>query len=325
MHSRVAISANQIGRTYRVQKKHPGLKGSIKALLNPEYETKAALSDVSLEIKTGEFVGLIGSNGAGKTTLLKILSGLIPASSGSARVLDTNPFDRKIEFRKQISLVMGQKSQLWWDLPAQDGFDLLQAIYDIPDAVFKSRVTELTALLQVESLLATQIRRLSLGERMKMEIIAALLHDPKMIFLDEPTIGLDLIAAARLRDFLKTYQMKNQATIILTSHNMHDIGKLCERVIILKGGKIFFDGAPSKLTDDVHRVLKVRLLQTPTSEEMSAAISKPAIYDDVDQTFSITCEKDQIPRVLESVMNRYRLVDMSLEEPSLESAMQKIL
>ena len=198
-----------------------------------------------LPFPSGQFVGLIGANGAGKTTLLKILSGLIPPTAGEARVLGFKPFDRSLEFRKQISLVMGQKAQLWWDLPAIEAFDLLRALYQIPQDIYKKRLDELTNLLDVTRLLNTQIRRLSLGERMKMEVIGAILHLPKVIFLDEPTIGLDVLAAQKLRDFLKQHNAREGATIILTSHNMDDISELCKQSSFSsRKARSLFDGDP---------------------------------------------------------------------------------
>ena len=194
------IEIDRISRSFRSVKKKPGIRGTFELLIHPEYQEHHALSEVSFSIEAGAFVGLIGANGAGKTTLLKILSGLIPATSGTARVLGTDPFDRSLEFRRSISLVMGQKAQLWWDLPALDAFDLIQAIYEIPKPKYQERLNLLAELLDVKRLFQTQIRRLSLGERMKMELIGALLHWPKVIFLDEPTIGLDVLAAHKLRE-----------------------------------------------------------------------------------------------------------------------------
>src|SRR4051812_13908224 len=189
------IEVRNVRRSFRSAKKEEGMKGAWGLLLKPQYQTHEALKGVSFELEPGSFNGLIGANGAGKTTLLKILSGLIPPSSGEARVLGFEPFKRSIEYRRQISLVMGQKAQLWWDLPAVDAFDLLRAIYEIPGKVYQERLHTLSELLDVQKLLSTQIRRLSLGERMKMELIGAILHWPKIIFLDEPTIGLDVLAA----------------------------------------------------------------------------------------------------------------------------------
>lgn len=228
------IVVRNVRRSFRSTRKKEGFKGAIGLLLKPEYQIHEALKGVSFELEPGSFNGLIGANGAGKTTLLKILSGLIPPTSGETQVLGFDPFKRSLAFRRNISLVMGQKAQLWWDLPAMDAFDLLRAIYEIPIAAYRERLHTLSELLDVGRHLQTQIRRLSLGERMKMELIGALIHWPKVIFLDEPTIGLDVLAAHKLREFLKVFNQKERATIILTSHNMDDIERLCSRVLILR-------------------------------------------------------------------------------------------
>src|SRR6201986_1476620 len=232
------IEVKNVSRSFRSVKKEPGIRGSLKLLYNPQHKTHEAVKNISFSIEAGSFNGLIGANGAGKTTLLKILSGLIPPTSGEARVLGCTPFKRTLDFRRKIALVMGQKAQLWWDLPGVDAFDLLRAIYEIPMPVYRERLNTLANLLDVTKHLHTEIRRLSLGERMKMELIGALIHWPNVIFLDEPTIGLDVFAAYKLREFLKVFNAREKATIILTSHNMDDIEKLCSRVLILKSGEL---------------------------------------------------------------------------------------
>jgi len=339
------ITVDHVKRSFTSTQKGEGMKGTWELLVKPKKTTHEALKDVSFNIEAGSFVGLIGANGAGKTTLLKILSGLIPPSSGEARVLGFTPFDRTMEFRHKISLVMGQKAQLWWDLPATDAFDLLKAIYDIDEKKYRERLNELAELLDVKKHLQTQIRRLSLGERMKMELIGALLHWPQVIFLDEPTIGLDVFAAHKLREFLKIYNHREKATIILTSHNMDDIEKLCSRVIILKTGEMIFDGSPSKLTKKGEQRLRVRLMDPISIEDLSMItgissehISLEEAGDEADEEtetenvdangaipavyFSI--QKDQIIHVLQSLMAKSKVVEMGIEEQSLEAVIQRI-
>jgi ABC-2 type transport system ATP-binding protein len=286
---------------------------------------------VSFQLEAGSFNGLIGANGAGKTTLLKILSGLIPTSSGSARVLGFDPFKRPIEFRRKIALVMGQKAQLWWDLPATDAFDLIRAIYEIPKQVYRERLTLLSELLDVKQHLATQIRRLSLGERMKMELIGAILHWPSVIFLDEPTIGLDVLAAHKLREFLKTFNQREKATIILTSHNMDDIERLCSRVMILRSGEMVYDGRPEGLTQKGERRLRVRFLQTPNLEALVKTTGLPANLIELDQDNSseakpihFQIKQDQIVSVLQNLMKQFQIIDMGIEEQSLETVIQRL-
>lgn len=337
------ISVSNVRRVFRSPQKAEGMKGTIELLLKPRFTEHEALKSVSFTIEPGSFVGLIGANGAGKTTLLKILSGLIPPSSGEASVLGFRPFDRTMPFRHAISLVMGQKAQLWWDLPATDAFDLLKAIYEIPEAKYRERLDTLSELLDVKKLLQTQIRRLSLGERMKMELIGALLHWPKVIFLDEPTIGLDVLAAEKLRDFLKVFNQREKATIILTSHNMDDIERLCSRVIILKTGEMIFDGAPSKLTREGECRLRVRLkepflpadlasltgvpvssITTVAGEESEGEGEEGEASVGAIPTFYFETQKDSIVRILQALMGKATILDMGIEEQSLESVISRI-
>ncbi len=334
------IKVSNVRRSFRSPKKAEGWKGTVELLLKPQYSEHEALKGVSFTIEPGEFVGLIGANGAGKTTLLKILSGLIPPTSGEATVLGYTPFERTMDFRNSISLVMGQKAQLWWDLPARDAFDLLKAIYEIPEKEYRERLNTLAELLDVQKMLQTQIRRLSLGERMKMELIGALIHWPKVIFLDEPTIGLDVFAAQKLREFLKVFNAKEKSTIILTSHNMDDIERLCPRVLILKTGEIIFDGSPTKLTREGEQQLRVRLLESLSVEELSKITGVKADQitiegkseggdDEENETATIPAvyfnvHKDQIISVLQSLMNKTKIAEMGIEEQSLETVISRI-
>src|SRR6266550_640020 len=238
----MVISVSQLSKYYQVHQKEPGVLGSLKALVNRKTYTAKAVDDISFTINEGELIGFIGPNGAGKTTTLKCLSGLLYPTSGKVNVLGYTPFERKHDYLKQISLVMGQKNQLWWDLPAIDSFLLNKEIYDIPEEKYKKIISELSALLDVEDILQVQVRKLSLGQRMKCELIAALIHNPKILFLDEPTIGLDVVMQQKLREFVKAYNEKYNATIILTSHYMKDVEELCKRIIIIDHGKILYDG-----------------------------------------------------------------------------------
>lgn len=336
------IEADKIRRSYRSPKKGEGFSGAMGLLLKPQYSEHEALKEVSFKIESGEFIGLIGANGAGKTTLLKILSGLIPPSSGSSRVLGYDPFKRELDFRKKIALVMGQKAQLWWDLPATDAFDLLRAIYEIPQKIYQERLNTLAELLDVTKHLGTQIRRLSLGERMKMELIGAILHWPQVIFLDEPTIGLDVLAAAKLREFLKVFNQKEKATIILTSHNMDDIERLCSRVLILRTGELIYDGSAKGLTKEGECRLKVRFAATPSIDELTRLTSVDKAHieladesegeGDGDEETDVANVKPvyfninqkQVVSVLQTLMANSKVVDMGIEEQSLESVIQRL-
>jgi ABC-2 type transport system ATP-binding protein len=241
------IEVSQLSRTFRTYKKQPGFWGGVKGLFFREFEETAAAKDISFTIAEGEFVGFLGPNGAGKTTTLKMLSGLIYPTSGMARVAGFDPTRRENAYRRLFALVMGQKNQLWWDLPAIESFNLLRAIYALPADQFQETLKELVTLLDVEKKLNVMVRELSLGERMKMELIAALLHRPRVLFLDEPTIGLDVVSQKAVRQFLRDYNRRHRVTILLTSHYMADIKELCERVIVIHKGRKIYDGALDRL------------------------------------------------------------------------------
>src|SRR5690348_12805228 len=227
------IEVNGLTKTFRSYKKQPGFSGAIKGLFHRTYEQTVAVKDVHFSIEPGELVGFLGPNGAGKTTTLKMLAGLLYPTSGSARVLGYTPWERDDGYRRQFALLLGQKNQLWWDLPARESLELNAKIYGIPEKELNRTVDEMTALLAVREKLNVAVRELSLGERMKMELIASLLHRPKILFLDEPTIGLDVVSQKTVREFLREHNAKNQTTILLTSHYMADIQALCKRVIII--------------------------------------------------------------------------------------------
>ncbi len=237
------ITTNKLTKSFKSYKKKPGFMGSVESLYKRDYTLKNAVEGFDLDIPSGQIVGLLGPNGAGKTTLMKMFTGIIVPSNGEINVLGHNPSEREKSFRKKIALVMGQKSQLWWDIPAMDSFLLLQKYYEIPEEEFKIKIEHMSRILKVKELLHIHVRKLSLGERMKMELMASLLHSPEVIFLDEPTIGLDLVAQESIRQFIKDYHQKNKCTIILTSHYMADVQELCSRIVLILGGKKAYDGA----------------------------------------------------------------------------------
>src|SRR5438132_2545913 len=243
------IEVQGLTKSFRTYKKNPGLSGAIKGLFHREYEMTLAVKDVSFSVEEGELVGFLGPNGAGKTTTLKMRSCLLAPTTGSAKVLGYVPWERKDGYRRQFALLLGQKNQLWWDLPARESLELNAKIYGIPKAGFERTVAEMTELLTVQDKLNVMVRELSLGERMKMELIASLLHQPKILFLDEPTIGLDVVSQKTVREFLRHHNATRKTTIVLTSHYMADIQELCQRVIIIDRGTIFFDGRLSDVLD----------------------------------------------------------------------------
>src|ERR1051325_11041125 len=244
-----AIEASKLTKIYRTYRKERGLWGAAKGLLWRRYDETRAADKVSFKIEEGEFVGFLGPNGAGKTTVLKMLSGLLNPTSGDARVLGFVPWERRNEMKRQFSLLMGQKNALWWHLPAQESLELNRAIYGIDHVRFKKVVDGLSELLEVQDKMNVMVRELSLGERMKMELISALIHEPRVLFLDERTIGLDLVSQKRVREFLRVYNEKHHIVTLLTSHYMQDIEELCHRVLVIDHGKIFFDGPLEEIVD----------------------------------------------------------------------------
>lgn len=243
------IEVHNLTKSFRTYKKQPGFRGAVCGLFHREYEQTVAVDHVNFKVEEGELVGFLGPNGAGKTTTLKMLAGLLYPTSGEACVLGCKPWERKDRYRRQFALLLGQKNQLWWDLPARESLELNGRIYGIPRNDFQRRVDKLTQLLGVAGKLDVMVRELSLGERMKMELIASLLHEPKVLFLDEPTIGLDVVSQKTVRDFLRQYNTERRTTIILTSHYMADIQALCRRVVIIDHGRIFFDGSLEEIID----------------------------------------------------------------------------
>jgi len=242
------IKVGGLTKVFRTYRKEEGLLGAVRGLFHRRHTETRAADSVSFSVGEGEFVGFLGPNGAGKTTVLKMLSGLLQPTSGSARVLGLDPSRRPVELKRQFALLMGQKNALWWDLPARESLELNRAIYGIERKQFESTVDELSELLDVRDKMGVMVRELSLGERMKMELIAALLHRPKVLFLDEPTIGLDVISQKKVREFLREYNRRHRVVTLLTSHYMQDIEELCERVILIDHGKIFFDGSLDEVT-----------------------------------------------------------------------------
>ncbi len=319
----MVISVSHLSKHYQVHQKEPGFWGSMKSLFKRKYYAAKAVEDISFEIEEGELVGFIGPNGAGKTTTLKCLSGLLYPTSGEVQVLGFTPFKRKNEFLKQIALVMGQKNQLWWDLPAMESFLLNKEIYEVPTKQFKETLNELSKLLEVEEVLHVQVRKLSLGQRMKCELIAALLHSPKVLFLDEPTIGLDVVMQQKLREFIKEYNEKYHATIILTSHYMKDVEQLCDRVIIIDHGKILYDG---RLEDIVkkytkHKYITVEFSEKVTKEKLEK-LGKITEFDFPKVTFEIPREKTN--HTAAKILEEFEVEDLNIEETSIEEIIRDV-
>ncbi len=317
------IKVNDLNKVYEYYKKEAGLKHSFKNLFARETLKKEAVKGISFEIEEGEFVGFIGPNGAGKTTTLKMLSGILFPTSGEASVLGYTPWERKREFKKIFSLVMGQKNQLWWDLPAIESFYLNKCIYEIDDNDYKASIEELSEMLNVKEQLSIQVRRLSLGERMKMELIAALLHKPKVVLLDEPTIGLDIVSQKNLREFLKYYNKQFKTTILLTSHYTNDIEDLCKRTIIVNNGNKVYDGDLTKINDILNSIKIIKLVLNKTIEKTDLIK-----YGDIKEYdgFNVTIEVDRsnINRICQEILNEVQPQDFSIENVPLEECISQI-
>jgi ABC-2 type transport system ATP-binding protein len=321
------IRVRHCSKTFRIHKKEPGFRASFKALFVRKWETKQALNDVSLDVREGELVGLLGANGAGKTTLIKILAGIIHPDQGDIHVLGFNPWDRKNAFRSRIALIMGQKAQLWWDLPAGDCFLLLREIYQVPVDVHAKRISDLAGRLGVTELLTTPIRRLSLGERMKMELIAALLHNPKVVFLDEPTIGLDMTSQRAIRVFLLEYLERERPAIILTSHYIEDIRSLCKRIVIIKQGGLVYDGPIDRVVDRKDRFKEIVLQLGETDpaiipDELPSELGK-VVSRDV-QGVRIRVQADRAVMAAQHVLANYRVADLAIEEEDISSIIESV-
>lgn len=327
------IEVENLTRVFRTYKKQPGFWGGVKGLFKRKFEETAAAKDVSFSIKEGEFVGFLGPNGAGKTTTLKMLSGLIYPTSGKATVAGFNPTKRESAYRRIFALVLGQKNQLWWDLPAIESFNLLRAIYAIPADHFKETLDELVDLLDVRPKLNVMVRELSLGERMKMELIAALLHRPRVLFLDEPTIGLDVISQKSVRNFLREYNRNNKVTILLTSHYMADIKELCERVIVIHKGEKIYDGALDSLESNSGTRQKIiTFLPSLEAGGSETALTFPATWKsqhgettyDEEGKFTLRVPSEKVVAVSQEILTAGPVADITIEDIPLEDIISKL-
>jgi ABC-2 type transport system ATP-binding protein len=341
------IEVHNLTKAFRTYKKQPGFAGAVKGLFHRQYEQTLAVNDVSFCIEPGELVGFLGPNGAGKTTTLKMLAGLLYPTSGTAKVLGHTPWERHDDYRRQFALVLGQKNQLWWDLPARESLELNAKIYGIEKNRFEKIVGEMTELLAVKDKLNVSVRELSLGERMKMELIASLLHQPKVLLLDEPTIGLDVTSQKTVRDFIRRHNAQQKTTIILTSHYMADIQALCERVIIIDHGKLFFDG---KLSEIVDRFADFKLITIQCENAENVVAQASSLFDEsknenkntqagsprhdfsrygevTEKTataITLKVKRDRVIQVCKSLLDELPVTDIDIQEVPIEDVIRQI-
>ncbi|MCP4915195.1 MAG: ATP-binding cassette domain-containing protein [Oligoflexia bacterium] len=326
MSSDTVINVSQLCKKFVSFKKEPGIVGSLKSFFVRNPIEKIAVNNFELKIKKGEIIGLLGPNGAGKTTLMKMFTGIVVPTSGELSILGYQPWQRDKQFRKKIALVMGQKSQLWWDIPAMDSFTLLQKYYEIPEDKFNERISHMSEILEVKDLLHIHVRKLSLGERMKLELMASLLHDPDVIFLDEPTIGLDLVAQENIRNFIKEYHARTGCTIIITSHYMADVQALCERLVLIMGGKKGFDG-PIHEFEKVLGNEKTLSFSFSTEQNPEAEIWKNYYpeWDEKNRSVELRVPEEELRDLSMKVLQNLPVTDFATEKLPIERVMKTLM
>jgi ABC-2 type transport system ATP-binding protein len=315
------IEVKNLSKHYKVPIREAGLKAAAKSLFNRKYNIVKAVDGISFTIEPGEVVGFLGPNGAGKTTTLKMLSGLLFPTSGTPDVLGFQPSRRQAAFLSQITLVMGNRSQMSWDLPALDSFELQRAIYGIPRAVFLKARDEFIELLEVKDLVKKPVRNLSLGERMKMEIIVALLHRPKVLFLDEPTIGLDVTMQRRIRQFVEEYNIRYGATVLLTSHYMADVEALCKRVIVIHNGKLLFDGDLAMLMD---RFSAFKTIGVTLANGFSSFSQYGEVLNQDAGHVTLRIPREKTPEITARILAEQKVDDLTVEDPPIEDIIEKV-
>lgn len=317
------IQVKELSKSFKIFKRKPGLKGALNSFFKRQYEELCAVKNCSLNIDKGEIIGILGENGAGKTTLIKMMVGLLHPTSGSILINNFNPWERRYKFLKNISIVMGQKNQLWWDIPASESFLLNKSIYDISDKDFKIRMNELVDLLGVREKLNIQVRRLSLGERMKMEIIASLLHNPEIVFLDEPTLGLDVISQSKIREFIIKYNQEYNTTFIITSHYIKDIQELCERVYVINKGKELYDGNFNNLIKKINPKSKLFFeFSKKPNQDFIKELELDYNISMTDNQLFIELEDKKIKNLLTHLLKHDSSRKFSIEELPVEEALK---
>jgi ABC-2 type transport system ATP-binding protein len=322
------ISAANLVKTFRSPKRHEGRFGSVRTLFTREYSLTTAVADVSLSIDAGELVGYLGPNGAGKSTTIKMLTGILVPTSGSLLVAGRVPWRQRVENSQSIGVVFGQRSQLWWDLPLVESFDLVARMYRVPDQLYKSNLARFREILGLDEFLSTPVRQLSLGQRMRGDLSAALLHDPKIVYLDEPTVGLDVFAKERIRTFIEEINRERGTTIMLTTHDLADVERLCRRIILIDHGRVLFDGSVTDLTASFapQRVLILRLTEDVEAKDRGDDLGLPGVAVGKRVAGGVSFEFDPgligAPALISAVAARYPVADLSIVEPELETVIR---
>jgi ABC-2 type transport system ATP-binding protein len=320
------IEVKGLRKEFKVAKRKEGAFSAIRSLFSREFETKVAVSDVTFEIQPGELVGYIGPNGAGKSTTIKMLTGILVPSGGEVRVRGLVPYEKRVENAKQIGVVFGQRTQLWWDLPTIESFELLQHIYKIPQGLFDKNMARFKELLGLEEFLNTPVRQLSLGQRMRADLAAALLHDPQIVYLDEPTIGLDVVAKEKIRDFIREINRERGVTVILTTHDMQDIEKICERMILIDHGKVIYDGPVAQIKERFGKTRTLVVDLEPNGHEPDLQIAGAELVRREGNRFWLRFNRDVLSasQLIARVSERYAIRDLTVEEPEIEGIISRI-
>ena len=320
------IDVHDLRKTFRVAKHHRGTFGAIRNLFDRRYVEVRAVDGLSFHIERGEILGCLGPNGAGKSTTIKMLTGILTPSGGRVQVLGMEPSRRRKEVARRIGAVFGQRTQLWWDLPLIESFDLLRYIYRVPAELYERNLSRFRALLDLDPFLSTPVRQLSLGQRMRGDLAAALLHDPEIIYLDEPTIGLDVVAKYRIRDFLRAINGERQVTILLTTHDMADVEQLCSRILIIDKGHLLYDGGLEEIRDrfGAERTLVIDLAGDPGPEPLEAPRARQVRADGPRRWLRFNRADITAAELIASVAARYRLHDLTIEEPEIEAIIRRI-